>query len=110
MVANLYNKVGVELHSNDFILITLTFVFFGIVGIIILRRNLIIVLMAIELIFLATSLNFVFFGTIYEDLIGQIAALILLTIAAAETSIALAVIVSYYRIMHSTEEYLYEKI
>jgi NADH-quinone oxidoreductase subunit K len=69
----------------------------GICGIIINRKNLIIILMSIELMLLAVNLNFVAFSSYLQDYLGQIATLFILTIAAAEAAIGLAIVVVYYR-------------
>ena len=69
----------------------------GIVGIFLNRKNIIVVLMSIELILLAVNINLVSFSVFFNDLIGQIFALFILTVAAAEAAIGLAIIVAYYR-------------
>jgi NADH-quinone oxidoreductase subunit K len=79
-------------------IMVITLVFLGISGIVLMRRNLITILLMIEIIFLSSSLNCVFSGLFYNDISGQVFALILLTISAAELAIALSVIVLYYRI------------
>lgn len=90
------SMLDVSLSSLQVMIITLLFL--GISGIILMRRNLIIILLLIETIFLSSSLNCVFSGLFYGDISGQVFALILLTISAAELAIALSVIVLYYRI------------
>ena len=69
----------------------------GVLGIFMNRKNLIVILMAIELILLAVNLNFVAFSAYHSDLTGQVFALFVLTVAAAEAAIGLAVLVTYYR-------------
>lgn len=69
----------------------------GLVGIFLNRKNLIVILMSIELILLAVNINLVSFSIFSNDLTGQIFALFILTVAAAEASIGLAIIVVYYR-------------
>ena len=69
----------------------------GIIGIFLNRKNIIVILMSIELILLAVNINFVSFSIFLNDLIGQIFALFILTVAAAEAAIGLAIIVVYYR-------------
>ena len=69
----------------------------GIVGIFLNRKNIIVILMSIELILLAVNINLVSFSVFFNDLIGQIFALFILTVAAAEAAIGLAIIVAYYR-------------
>ena len=69
----------------------------GLVGIFLNRKNIIIILMIIELILLAVNINLVSFSIFINDLTGQIFALFILTVAAAEAAIGLAIIVVYYR-------------
>jgi len=69
----------------------------GVVGIFLNRKNIIVILMCIELILLAVNVNLVSFSIFINDLTGQIFALFILTVAAAETAIGLAIIVVYYR-------------
>ena len=69
----------------------------GVVGIFLNRKNVIIILMSIELILLAVNINLVSFSIFSQDLTGQIFALFILTVAAAEAAIGLAIIVVYYR-------------
>ena len=69
----------------------------GILGIFINRKNVIVILMSIELILLAVNLNLVAFSSFMGDIIGQVYALIVLTVAAAEAAIGLAILVVYFR-------------
>jgi NADH-quinone oxidoreductase subunit K len=69
----------------------------GVLGIFLNRRNVIIILMSIELILLSVSINFVAFSAFLGDLVGQIFALFVLTVAAAEAAIGLAILVVYFR-------------
>ena len=71
---------------------------FGIWGIFLNRKNIIIILMSIELMILAVNLNFLFFSVYMDDLLGQLFALLVLTVAAAESAIGLALLVVYYRV------------
>ena len=69
----------------------------GVFGIFLNRRNIIIILMSVELILLAVNINFVAFSTYLGDLVGQVFALFILTVAAAEAAIGLAILVVYFR-------------
>jgi NADH-quinone oxidoreductase subunit K len=69
----------------------------GVLGIFVNRKNVIIILMSIELILLAVNINLVAFSTHLGDLVGQVFALLVLTVAAAEASIGLAILVVYFR-------------
>lgn len=69
----------------------------GVLGIFINRKNVIIILMAIELILLAVNINFVAFSAYLGDLVGQVFAMFVLTVAAGEAAIGLAILVIYFR-------------
>ena len=69
----------------------------GVLGLIANRKNLIVMLMAVELILLAVNLNLVAFSAFLHDLVGQIFAMFVLTVAAGEAAIGLAVLVIYFR-------------
>jgi NADH-quinone oxidoreductase subunit K len=69
----------------------------GVFGIFLNRKNVIIILMSIELILLSVNLNLVAFSAFLGDLVGQVFALFVLTVAAAEAAIGLAILVVYYR-------------
>ena len=69
----------------------------GVVGIFLNRKNVIVILMSIELLLLAVNINLVSFSIFLNDLSGQIFTLFILTVAAAEAAIGLAIIVVYYR-------------
>ncbi len=69
----------------------------GIIGIFLNRKNIIVILMSIELILLSVNINLVGFSIFLGDLTGQVFALFILTVAAAEAAIGLAIIVVYYR-------------
>ena len=69
----------------------------GILGIILNRKNIIVILMSVELILLAVNINLVSFSSFLGDLTGQVFSLFILTVAAAEAAIGLAILVTYYR-------------
>jgi NADH-quinone oxidoreductase subunit K len=69
----------------------------GVVGIFLNRKNVIVMLMAVELILLAVNINFVAFSAYHGDLTGQVFALFVLAVAAAEAAIGLAILVVYFR-------------
>lgn len=69
----------------------------GVSGIFLNRKNLIVILMSIELMLLAVNINFVTFSAYLHDLTGQVFSIFILTIAAAEASVGLAIVVIYYR-------------
>src|SRR5512139_388135 len=69
----------------------------GVLGIFLNRRNIILMLMAIELILLAVNLNLVAFSSFLGDLTGQVFAMFVLTVAAGEAAVGLAILVIYFR-------------
>jgi NADH-quinone oxidoreductase subunit K len=69
----------------------------GVFGIFLNRKNVIVILMSVELILLSVNLNFVAFSAHLNDLVGQIFSLFVLTVAAAEAAIGLAILVVFYR-------------
>ena len=69
----------------------------GVFGIFVNRKNIIIILMSIELILLAVNINFVAFSTNLNDVAGQIMAMFILTVAAAEAAVGLAILVTFFR-------------
>jgi NADH-quinone oxidoreductase subunit K len=75
----------------------------GVFGIFMNRKNVIVILMSVELILLAVNLNFVAFSARLDDLTGQVFAMFILTVAAAEAAIGLAIVVIYYRNRGSIE-------
>ncbi|APF37468.1 NADH-quinone oxidoreductase subunit NuoK [Chelatococcus daeguensis] len=69
----------------------------GVLGIFINRKNVIVILMSVELILLAVNINLVAFSSFMGDIVGQVFALLVLTVAAAEAAIGLAILVVYFR-------------
>jgi NADH-quinone oxidoreductase subunit K len=69
----------------------------GVLGIFLNRKNVIVILMSIELILLAVNINLVSFSTYLNDIVGQVFALFVLTVAAAEAAIGLAILVVFFR-------------
>jgi len=79
-------------------LITFVLLIIGIIGIIFNYKNIIMTLISIELCLLSINLNFIFYALLINDIIGILVALIVLTIAAAEAAIGLAILVLFYRV------------
>nr|YP_665697.1 NADH dehydrogenase subunit 4L [Mesostigma viride]AAL36736.1 NADH dehydrogenase subunit 4L [Mesostigma viride]ADU04596.1 NADH dehydrogenase subunit 4L [Mesostigma viride] len=77
---------------------SMTLFLIGVWGMFLNRKNLLIMLMCIELMLLGVNLNLLFFSLALDDLMGQIFALLVLTVAAAESAIGLAILVVYYRV------------
>lgn len=89
------------MNQMNFLVVSMILFLLGIWGIFLNRKNIIIMLMSIELMLLAVNLNFLFFSVYLDDMIGQVFALLILTVAAAESAIGLALLVSYYRVRGS---------
>jgi NADH-quinone oxidoreductase subunit K len=94
-------KTKMLLDLANFLTVSTFLFLLGLSGIILNRRNIIIVLMSIELILLAVNLNFIVYSVYLDDLVGQVFALFILTVAAAESAIGLAILVVYYRVRGS---------
>ena len=86
-----------EISLGHYLILAATIFTIGVVGIFLNRKNIIVILMSIELILLAVNINLVSFSIYMSDLVGQIFTLFILTVAAAEAAIGLAIIVIYYR-------------
>jgi len=87
----------IEISLEHYLILAAIIFTIGIIGIFLNRKNLIVILMCIELLLLAVNINFVSFSIFLNDLNGQIFTLFILTVAAAEAAIGLAIIVVYYR-------------
>ena len=86
-----------EIGLGNYLTLSAIIFTIGVVGIFLNRKNIIVILMSIELILLAVNINLVSFSIFTNDLAGQIFTLFILTVAAAEAAIGLAIIVVYYR-------------
>ena len=86
-----------EISLGHYLVLAATIFTIGVVGIFLNRKNIIVILMSIELILPAVNINLVSFSIYMNDLVGQIFTLFILTVAAAEAAIGLAIIVIYYR-------------
>nr|YP_009445880.1 NADH dehydrogenase subunit 4L [Betaphycus gelatinus]ATX68821.1 NADH dehydrogenase subunit 4L [Betaphycus gelatinus] len=73
----------------------------SILGICLNQRNILVMLMSLEMMFLSVSFNLIFLSTYLDDVVGQIFSLLILTVAASESSIGLAILVIYYRIRNT---------
>jgi NADH-quinone oxidoreductase subunit K len=83
---------------SKYLIISVSLFLIGILGIFLVKKNIIIILMAIELMLLAININFIVFSVYLGDITGQVFAIFILTVAAAESAIGLAILVVYYRI------------
>jgi NADH-quinone oxidoreductase subunit K len=86
-----------DIGLNQYLIVAAMLFTLGVLGIILNRKNIIVILMSIELILLSVNINLVAFSTFLGDLTGQIFSLLILTVAAAEAAIGLAVLVTYFR-------------
>ena len=86
-----------EINLGHYLTLSAIIFTIGVVGIFLNRKNIIVILMSIELILLAVNINLVSFSVFLGDLTGQIFTLFILTVAAAEAAIGLAIIVVYFR-------------
>jgi NADH-quinone oxidoreductase subunit K len=87
----------VDIGLHHYLTVAAVLFTLGVFGIFLNRKNVIIILMSIELILLAVNINLVAFSTHLGDIVGQVFALLVLTVAAAEASIGLAILVVYFR-------------
>jgi NADH-quinone oxidoreductase subunit K len=86
-----------EIGLNHYLSVAAVLFTLGVFGIFLNRKNVIIILMSIELILLAVNINLVAFSTHLNDIVGQVFALLVLTVAAAEAAIGLAILVVFFR-------------
>ena len=85
--------IGIE----HYIVVSAILFVIGVLGIFLNRKNIIVILMAIELILLAVNINLVAFSAFLNDMAGQVFAMLVLTVAAGEAAIGLAILVIYFR-------------
>jgi NADH-quinone oxidoreductase subunit K len=86
------------LNQINCITLSTTLFLISILGLFLNQKNILIMLMSLEMMFLSISFNLIFLSVYLDDIMGQIFALLILTVAAAESSIGLAILVVYYRI------------
>jgi len=86
------------LGLGNFIIVSVTLFTIGLVGFLVNRKNILLLLLALEIMLLAVNLNFVVFSVFLDDLLGQLFTLIVLTVAAAESALGLAILIVYYRV------------
>ena len=87
----------IEIGLGHYLSLGAIIFFLGILGIFLNRKNVIVILMSVELILLAVNINLISFSIFSGDIVGQIFTMLILTIAAAEAAIGLAIILIYYR-------------
>ena len=89
--------MGLGIGVGHYLTVSAILLTLGVFGIFLNRKNIIVILMSVELILLAVNLNFVAFSAQLNDYQGQVFALLVLTVAAAEAAIGLAILVVFYR-------------
>ncbi len=87
----------IEISLGHYLTLSAVIFVIGIIGIFLNRKNVIIILMSIELILLSVNINLVSFSIYLQDLTGQVFTMFILTVAAAEAAVGLAIIVIYYK-------------
>ncbi len=87
----------IEIGLGHYLTLSAIIFSLGTLGIFLNRKNVIVILMSVELILLAVNINLVAFSIYLQDITGQIFTMLILTVAAAEAAIGLAIIVAYYR-------------
>ncbi|MBL4854451.1 MAG: NADH-quinone oxidoreductase subunit NuoK [Robiginitomaculum sp.] len=90
-------SIGLEIGLAHYLVVAAMLFTIGVFGIFVNRKNVIIIMMSIELILLAVNINFVAFSAHMGDISGQVFAMFILTVAAAEAAIGLAILVVYFR-------------
>ena len=86
-----------EIGLTHYLVVAAALFTIGVFGIFVNRKNVIIILMSIELVLLSVNINLVAFSAFLHDISGQIFALLVLTVAAAEAAVGLAILVAYFR-------------
>ena len=90
-------------NLNYFLKITTLLFSIGLLGLVLNRKNILIIIMSIELMLLAVNLNFLVFSIYLDDIIGQLFVLFILTIAATESAIGLAILTVYYKLKNTIQ-------
>jgi NADH-quinone oxidoreductase subunit K len=101
MYPNLIKIYMIILNINYILNIVIALFLIGVLGLVLNRKNILITLMSIELMLLAINLNFIIFSIYLDDLAGYVFVLFILTIAAAESAVGLAILTIYYRLKNT---------
>jgi len=88
----------VEVTLSQLLHLSIALLIISLWGLFVIRKNLISVLIALELLLLSASLNYIFFSIFLDDILGQVFALLILAVAGAESAIGLAIVVIFYRL------------
>ena len=98
LLCDLLSRKKFMISQTRYLFVAMVLFLLGLSGIFLNRKNIIILLMSIELMLLAINFNFIIFSVFLDDILGQLFALLVLTVAAAESAIGLAILVIYYRV------------
>ena len=90
-------------NLTNLLIITIILFFIAVLGLVLNRKNILITIMSLELMLLAVNLNFIIFSIYLDDIIGQVFVLFILTIAATESSIGLALLTVYYKLKNTIQ-------
>ena len=88
----------INVNISFVLIITLVLFLIGVLGVVLNRNNILITIMSIEIMLLAVNINFVVFSVYLDDIVGYIFSLFILTVAATESAIGLAILSAYYRL------------
>lgn len=91
----------ITLNIGYIIFIIFSIFFIGVLGLVLNRKNILIIIMAIEIILLSVNLNFIVFSIYLDDIVGQIFVIFILTVAATESAIGLSILSQYYKLKGS---------
>lgn len=97
MLTNLLDN-GSSFYFNDFLFFSIILFFFSILGIFVTRKNIILTIVSIEMLFLSVNFNFVVFSIFLDDLMGQLFSLYIIAVAGAEAAVGLAILIVFFRL------------
>jgi NADH-quinone oxidoreductase subunit K len=85
-------------NFHNYLIVGVFLFIIGVVGFLFNRKNVLLLLLTLEIMLLATNINFISFSIFIDDIFGQLFTLIVLTVAAAESALGLAILIAYYRV------------
>jgi NADH-quinone oxidoreductase subunit K len=91
------------LSLGSFLMVSVVLFLIGVTGFLINRKNILLLLLALEIMLLAVNLNFVIFSVYLDDIVGYIFVLFVLTVAAAESALGLAILSAYYKLNNTIQ-------
>lgn len=97
----MYLKMIILTNINYVLCLNFLIFLTGLLGIVLNRKNILIIIISIELMLLSVNLNFVIFSVYLDDIIGQLFVLFILTIAASESAIGLSILSAYFKVKHN---------